>query len=243
MYDKRADVLFMRGEYEKAAEMYLEAARDGDIDASFNYGYCLMHGIGVDYDPAEAKSFFAFARDMEGAEVHKRITNRSAILETGVDVNKIRLVATALFNENDELVEIIGRYGVIWGLGQEGFLFVDYSSYQEYGTFYFTEPIAIRQRINYIPQFTIVGSVDVITAYFTAINDEKVVSTCTGTAEVVGLSNPENYEFLWNDPRKQKRQKAEGLCNGEYTVEVTDKITKESFTLTTFIEEAYSVVE
>lgn len=68
MYDKHADVLFMRGEYEKAAEMYLEAARDGDIDASFNYGYCLMHGKGVDYDPAAAKSFFAFARDMEGGE-------------------------------------------------------------------------------------------------------------------------------------------------------------------------------
>ena len=68
MYDKRADVLFMRGEYEKAAEMYHEAAKDGDIDASFNYGYCLMRGIGVDYDPAEAKSFFAFARDMEGGE-------------------------------------------------------------------------------------------------------------------------------------------------------------------------------
>ncbi len=68
MYDKHADVLFMRGEYEKAAEIYLEAARDGDIDASFNYGYCLMHGIGVDYDPTEAKSFFAFARDMEGGE-------------------------------------------------------------------------------------------------------------------------------------------------------------------------------
>lgn len=68
MYDKHADVLFMCGEYEKAAEMYLEAARDGDIDASFNYGYCLMHGKGVDYDPAAAKSFFAFARDMEGGE-------------------------------------------------------------------------------------------------------------------------------------------------------------------------------
>ena len=68
MYDKHADVLFMRGEYEKAAEMYLEAARDGDIDASFNYGYCLLHGMGVDYDPAEAKSFFSFARDMEGGE-------------------------------------------------------------------------------------------------------------------------------------------------------------------------------
>lgn len=68
MYDKHADVLFMRGEYERAAEMYLEAARDGDIDASFNYGYCLMRGLGVDYDPAAAKSFFAFARDIEGGE-------------------------------------------------------------------------------------------------------------------------------------------------------------------------------
>ena len=66
MYDKHADVLFMRGEYEKAAKMYLEAARDGDIDASFNYGYCLVSGLGVDYDPAEAKSFFVYARDIEG---------------------------------------------------------------------------------------------------------------------------------------------------------------------------------
>ena len=42
MYDKlRADVTFLRGDYEKAAEMYREGARDGDIGAAFNYGYCL----------------------------------------------------------------------------------------------------------------------------------------------------------------------------------------------------------
>ena len=69
MYDKlRADVTFLRGEYEKAAEMYREGAREGDVGAAFNYGYCLLHGIGTEYSPEEAKSFFAFARDMEGGE-------------------------------------------------------------------------------------------------------------------------------------------------------------------------------
>ena len=61
-----ADVLFMRGEYEKAAEMYFEGARDGEEIAAFNYGYCLLHGYGVEEDPSLAKSFFSYARDMEG---------------------------------------------------------------------------------------------------------------------------------------------------------------------------------
>ena len=69
MYEKSiADVAFMQGDYETAAAMYLEGARDGDALASFNYGYCLWKGKGVAYDPKEAKSFFAFARDMEGGE-------------------------------------------------------------------------------------------------------------------------------------------------------------------------------
>ena len=69
MYEKSvADVEYMSGNYTAAAEMYLEGARDGDIGASFNYGFCLWRGIGVEYDPLEAKSFFAFARDIEGGE-------------------------------------------------------------------------------------------------------------------------------------------------------------------------------
>lgn len=63
-----ADVLFMKGEYEAAAEMYLEGAREGEEIASFNYAYCLLHGYGVEQDPEMAKSFFTFARDMEGGE-------------------------------------------------------------------------------------------------------------------------------------------------------------------------------
>ena len=35
---------------------------------AFNYGYCLWRGMGAPYDPKEAKSFFAFARDLEGGE-------------------------------------------------------------------------------------------------------------------------------------------------------------------------------
>ena len=69
MYNKStADVAFMEGRISEAAAIYLEGARDGDAMASFNYGYCLWKGLGVDYNPAEAKSFFAFARDLEGGE-------------------------------------------------------------------------------------------------------------------------------------------------------------------------------
>ncbi len=69
MYDKSvADVAFLRGEYTTAAKMYLDGARSGDAQASFNYGYCLWRGIGVDYNPKEAKSFFAYAAEMPGGE-------------------------------------------------------------------------------------------------------------------------------------------------------------------------------
>lgn len=59
---------YMHGEYELAAQGFREAARDGDMDAAFNYGYCLWHGIGVGYDPAEAKSFFSYARELAGGD-------------------------------------------------------------------------------------------------------------------------------------------------------------------------------
>ncbi len=69
MYEKHvADVKFLEGFYFDAASMYLEGAREGDVYAAFNYGYCLWRGLGVKYDPTEAKSFFAFARDMKGGE-------------------------------------------------------------------------------------------------------------------------------------------------------------------------------
>ena len=67
VFDKlEADVVFMNGDYERAADMYLEGAREGSSIAAFNYGYCLLHGLGRDYDPTEAKSYFAFAAELEG---------------------------------------------------------------------------------------------------------------------------------------------------------------------------------
>jgi len=69
VYEKLvADVRFLDGDYESAAQMYLEGAREGDALASFNYGYCLWRGLGVEKNPAEAKSFFSFSREMEGGE-------------------------------------------------------------------------------------------------------------------------------------------------------------------------------
>lgn len=71
MYEKlKADVAFLGGDYEAAADMYLEGAREGDSLAAFNYGYCFLKGFGRPYDPGEAKTYFSFARNMEGGEAY-----------------------------------------------------------------------------------------------------------------------------------------------------------------------------
>lgn len=66
--NKEAKVAFMQGEYARAAEMFHECARDGDAEAAFNYGYCLLRGIGTECNPAEAKSYFVFAAELDGGE-------------------------------------------------------------------------------------------------------------------------------------------------------------------------------
>jgi len=67
MYDKLvATEAYLNEEYERAADMFLEGAREGDALASFNYAYCLWRGIGRPYNPKEAKTYFSFARELEG---------------------------------------------------------------------------------------------------------------------------------------------------------------------------------
>ncbi len=69
MFDKlKADVTFINGDHKTSADMFYEGAREGDALAAFNYGYCLLKGLGREYDPQEAKSYFAFARDLEGGD-------------------------------------------------------------------------------------------------------------------------------------------------------------------------------
>ena len=53
MYDNaKAVTAYLHGETEKAAVMFLEGAREGDIFGAFNYAYCLWRGIGVEKDAA-----------------------------------------------------------------------------------------------------------------------------------------------------------------------------------------------
>ena len=61
-----ADVLFIKGEHERAAKMYYEGARAGEAKAAFDYAHCLRFGYGVAKDLALAKSFYTYARDLEG---------------------------------------------------------------------------------------------------------------------------------------------------------------------------------
>ncbi len=71
MFDKlRADVEFLKGNYNTAADMYLEGARNGDSFAAFDYGYCLLKGYGREYDPSGAKTYFSFARGLEGGAAY-----------------------------------------------------------------------------------------------------------------------------------------------------------------------------
>ena len=63
-----ANALFVERRYEEASREYLEGARDGDPDASFNYAYCLRYGFGVPRDLERAKSFFAFSREADNGE-------------------------------------------------------------------------------------------------------------------------------------------------------------------------------
>ncbi len=63
-----ADVAFLDGEYERASRMYYEAAREGNVRAAFNYAHCLRFGYGVDVDLGQAKTFYTYARDLEGGE-------------------------------------------------------------------------------------------------------------------------------------------------------------------------------
>lgn len=67
MFDlNTAKVLFMDGDYTRAAEMFYEGATEGNAEAAFNYAYCLMNGYGVERDPALAKSFYVFASQRVG---------------------------------------------------------------------------------------------------------------------------------------------------------------------------------
>lgn len=101
MYEKlKADVAFLGGDHELAASLYREGAAEGDELASFNYGYCLLHGLGVAPDPAEAKSFFAFARNMEGGEA---CYNLAMLYMHGVGVRRNYKTAFAFMRDSADL--------------------------------------------------------------------------------------------------------------------------------------------
>lgn len=63
-----AHKLYLDGEVQAAAHAYLEIAREGDAAAALCYGYCLWRGIGCERDDRAAKSFFSFARELDGGD-------------------------------------------------------------------------------------------------------------------------------------------------------------------------------
>ena len=65
---KTANVLFLEGKRERAAELYSELASEGDAEAAFNYAYCLLTGQGAQKNEALAKSYFTFALGLRGGD-------------------------------------------------------------------------------------------------------------------------------------------------------------------------------
>ncbi|MEE0969549.1 MAG: tetratricopeptide repeat protein [Clostridia bacterium] len=63
-----ANALFVKGEYEKAAELYRSLAYSGDLDAMFNMGYLHQFGIGVELDLEKAADFYAVAIYLDGGD-------------------------------------------------------------------------------------------------------------------------------------------------------------------------------
>lgn len=99
--------------------------------------------------------------------VKKAIADSTAIINSGVNLEDIYVVATALYNAQGEMIEYIGDYGVLWGLSDEGFLFTDYSA-KERGTFFFIKGNWTNkgQVLTYTPKYTIVTSLDIIQNFF-----------------------------------------------------------------------------
>ena len=117
MYNKStADVAYLRGDVQAAAQMYYEGAREGDALASFNYGYCLLRGRGVIADASAAKSFFSYARDLEGGEA---CYNLAVMYLEGVGVSKNYRTALQYMTDSAEMgcIEAQLYLGMAYTLG------------------------------------------------------------------------------------------------------------------------------
>lgn len=75
----------------------------------------------------------------------------------------------------------------------------------------------------------------VVLAINTTFNDPGCQDSCNGNATVATIGGVTPYTYLWNDPNSQTTTTATGLCDGSYTVDVTDSngcLVVEAFVLT-----------
>ncbi len=63
---KTGKVLFIEGRHKEAAQLFLEAAREGDPEAAFDYAFCLQFGFGTKKNEREAVSFYKYAVEKIG---------------------------------------------------------------------------------------------------------------------------------------------------------------------------------
>ena len=79
-------------------------------------------------------------------------------------------------------------------------------------------------------------SASLFTAAITATSGEFCDPACDGFATVTALLGQTPYTYLWDDPNAQTTATAAGLCNGTYSVIVTDADGESDTAMVTFAE-------
>ena len=84
---KEADELRLQGEFEKAAELYEQAAKHGDGYACFRLGNCYQTGLGVDKD--EERAFDLYKKGAKEDCIQAQVKEaRCYIYGRGIDKDK-----------------------------------------------------------------------------------------------------------------------------------------------------------
>ena len=86
---KRGKVYFLDGEYERALEVFYDAAADGDAEGAFDYAFCHQFGYGTVVDYRTAVSFYKFA----AVRVPEANYNLAVIYMMGLGVSRDYRVA------------------------------------------------------------------------------------------------------------------------------------------------------
>ena len=104
-------------QYEKAANLFLKAANQGNPRGMLNYGHCLKTGLGVDKNYSEMIKYYKMAFSQNYA---KGINAYAKCLELGLGTRKNERKAAVLYKEAAKmrLPEALRNYGTLYEDGR-----------------------------------------------------------------------------------------------------------------------------